>query len=136
NGKVGRAFSFDGVDDNVFVPDSPALAYTDFTYDAWIAPDPSSPAGDNYIICKCAVGHYIPLISITGNPGSHSWRVFVDDVILAAPTVTYNFQHVAVSRQGNIARLYVDGVIQDTQTIGTIHSASGYNLEFGNIPGF
>src|SRR6202043_2124806 len=48
-GEVNLAFKFDGVDDYVLVPDNPSLNYTDFTYDAWIAPDPDSPSGDNYI---------------------------------------------------------------------------------------
>ena len=135
-GEVGQAFSLDGVDDNVLIPDAPSLNYTDFTYDAWIAPDPDSPTGDNYIICKGAVGYYEPLIAIAGGAGAHFWEVFLDDVILYGPSVTYNFEHVAVTREGTTAKLYVDGDLIDTQTVTTANSASGYDLEFGNIPGF
>src|SRR5207244_10858163 len=81
-GKVGQAFSFDGTDDYVLVSDSTSLHYTDFTYDAWIAPDADSPVGDNYIICKGHVSYYEPLLLITGNAGAHFWRVFVDDKVL------------------------------------------------------
>ncbi|PYK40035.1 MAG: hypothetical protein DME49_01985, partial [Verrucomicrobia bacterium] len=62
-GKVGQAFSFDGTDDTVLVSDSNSLHYTDFTYDAWIAPDADSPVGDHYIICKGHAGYYVPLIA-------------------------------------------------------------------------
>src|SRR3989440_1119666 len=135
-GEVAKAFQFDGTDDYVFVSDDPSLHYNDFTYDAWIAPDADSPVGDNYIICKGEVGYYEPLIAISGSAGAHYWHVFVDNVSLNGPNVTYNFQHVAVTRQGTTAKLYVDGVLYDTQTVSSANSADGYDLEFGNIPGF
>ena len=135
-GKVDQAFSFDGADDYVLVSDSSSLHYTDFTYDAWIAPDADSPVGDNYIICKGQVSYYEPLIAISGGAGAHYWHVFVDNVTLSGPNVTYNFQHVAVTRQGTTVKLYVDGVLYDTQTVSSANSADGYNLEFGNITGY
>jgi len=134
-GEVGQGFSFDGVDDYVFVPDSPSLNYTDFTYDAWIAPDPSSPAGDNYIIHKGVNGTYIPLIYIRGPAGAHFWLAIIDGTSLSGSNVSYGFQHVAVTREGNIGRLFVDGVLQDTQTVGT-GSAAGYDLNFGRITNY
>src|SRR2546430_3645223 len=135
-GEVGKAFQFDGSNDFVLVKDDTSLHYTDFTYDVWIAPDADSPVGDNYIICKGQVSYYEPLIAISGGAGAHYWHVFVDNVSLNGPNVTYNFQHVAVTRQGTTAKLYVDGVVYDTQTVSSANSADGYDLEFGNIPGF
>src|SRR5438270_3626579 len=135
-GEIGESFSFDGNDDNVLIKDDASLHYADFTYDAWIAPDADSPEGDNYIICKGAVGTYEPLIAISGSAGAHYWHVFVDNIGLYGPNVTYNFQHVAVTRQGTTVKLYVDGVLYDTQTVSSANSADGYNLEFGNIPGY
>jgi hypothetical protein len=134
-GEVGQGFKFDGVDDYVLVPDNPSLNYTDFTYDAWIAPDPDSPSGDNYIICKGQAGTYLPLIEIRGTAGSHSWQAVVDGTNLFGPTVTYTYQHITVTRSGSVGKLYVDGVLQDTETVGTTPSA-GYDLNFGQIPGF
>ncbi|MDQ3686967.1 MAG: LamG domain-containing protein [Acidobacteriota bacterium] len=44
-GKVGEAFEFDGIDDRVRIPDSPALRFgaSDLTLEAWI----KAPAGTN-----------------------------------------------------------------------------------------
>jgi hypothetical protein len=134
-GEVGKAFSFDGVDDYVAIPDSPLLNYSDFTYDAWIAPDASSPSGDNYIICKGVNGTYLPLIYISGNNGSQYWRVIIDGGTLSGGTVTYGFQHVAVTRQGSTGNLYVDGVLVDTETVGPT-AAGGYQLVLGKIIDF
>jgi hypothetical protein len=135
-GEVGQAFKFNGVNNYVLVPDNSSLNYTDFTYDAWIAPDPDSPVGDNYIICKGQAGTYLPLIYIAGPAGSHYWRVIVDGTNLYGQgTVTYAYQHIAVTRSGSVGQLYVDGVLQDTETVGTTASG-GYDLNFGQIPGF
>jgi hypothetical protein len=38
SGKVGQAFSFDGVDDYLVIPHSPDLNSTTITVDAWIKP--------------------------------------------------------------------------------------------------
>jgi hypothetical protein len=135
-GEVGQAFKFNGVNNYVLVPDNSSLNYNDFTYDAWIAPDPDSPSGDNYIICKGQAGTYLPLIYISGAAGSHYWRIIVDGTNLYGQgTVTYAYQHIAVTRSGSVGMLYVDGVLQDTETVGTTASA-GYDLNFGQIPGF
>src|SRR5207244_7730303 len=37
-GEVGQAFSFDGVNDRVSVPDSPLMHLTRFSLDAWVNP--------------------------------------------------------------------------------------------------
>src|ERR1700730_18291180 len=120
-GEVGQGFNFDGSSGKVTVPDSANLDSADFTYDALIAVDPASPSGDNYIICKGAVSQYYPLIFIQGNTGQHFWRVFLDGGSLAGPanSVTYGFQHIAVTRQGNVGKLYIDGKLVDTETVGT-----------------
>jgi uncharacterized repeat protein (TIGR01451 family) len=129
---VGQAFGFDGNDDYVSFQNSTSIDYTDFTYDAWIAPDPSSPDADNYIICKGATGVYRPLIFIAGYAHAHSWAVYLDGTRLDGGPVTYDYQHVALTRSGTTARLYVDGVLKDTQTVGTT-SAAGYELTVGRI---
>src|SRR5207302_1763973 len=50
-------------------------------------------------------------------------------------SVTYGYQHVAVTRQGTVGKLYVDGVLKDTQTVPT-GTGAGYPLAFGNISNF
>jgi len=138
-GEVGQGFNFDGSSGEVIVPDSPNLDSADFTYDAWIAVDPASPSGDNYIICKGAVAQYYPLIYIQGNTGQHFWRVTlngdVSDLFGPPNSVTYGFQHIAVTRQGTVGKLYIDGTLVDTETVGT-GTGAGFPLAFGNISNF
>jgi hypothetical protein len=139
SGKVGQAFSFNGVNGKVTIPDSAAMHPSDFTYDAWIAVDPSTPAGDSYIICKGAVSQYYPLIYVQGNAGHHYWSMSITG--MSSPlfggndSVTYGYQHIAVTRQGTVGKLYVDGVLKDTQTVST-GTGTGYPLAFGNISDF
>ena len=70
-GEVNQSFSFDGADDYVLVSDSPSLHYTDFTYDAWIA-----PAADT--------AYTMPMIASCGMRVSRCTRVSAK---IAAPTI-------------------------------------------------
>jgi hypothetical protein len=138
-GEVRQAFGFDGSSGKVTIPDSANIDSADFTYDAWVAVDPASPSGDNYIICKGAVSQYYPLIFIQGNAGQHYWRVTLNgsaaDLFGPPNSVTYGYQHIAVTRQGTVGQLYIDGKLVDTETVGT-GTGSGFPLALGNISNF
>ena len=119
----------------MLIPDAASLDYADFTYDAWIAPDLDSLSSDNYIIHKGLVNLYLPLIYMKGNAGAHEWTAIVDGVSLNGGPVTYDYQHIALTRSGSTGQLYVDGVLMDTQTVGT-GSAATYDLALGRITTF
>ena len=51
-GKVDQAFSFDGTVDSVIVAHGPSLNVTDFTFDAWVKPNRTTPGQWQGIITK------------------------------------------------------------------------------------
>jgi len=50
DGKVGRAFSFDGIDDHVVGPSSAIIGGAQATYMAWVKPGASPTAGSYYAL--------------------------------------------------------------------------------------
>jgi len=136
-GKVGQAFSFDGVDDHVDVADDPSISLTSLTVDAWINLDESIgasvPGGSMSIVSKWtnfAVGNIsfnneflfiVPVIS--GNPfiafaksknGRHDQDPAPDTnkaVTGTTPLTKGAWHHVAVTYDGStgVATLYLDG---------------------------
>jgi hypothetical protein len=111
-GKVGNAFSFDGLDDYIEVADSPVWDLKDFTVAAWIK---TSAAGDFHRI-----------ISHQDDPSSNHWGMRLAGSFLgihssldgigtftAGPAINDGeFHHVAAVRDTAAGKwfLYVDGV--------------------------
>jgi hypothetical protein len=107
-GAIGRAFELDGLNDRIDVPDSPSLRPQRFTLAAWVRVD--VPLEWACILCK----QY-------GSGGANSYSLWLNNGILqggmfgfaeaAAPSafLVGKVQHVAVSWDGAIIRLYIDG---------------------------
>jgi hypothetical protein len=131
---VGQVFSFDGVDDFVDVPDTPALHVitTAVTVDAWINPQ-ESPFGEDWIFARRD-----PLISegislYVNNGGFLITSLQTTDVGTeigsAVPVIKFGqWQHVAVTADtatGQV-RLYVNGKGVATQVVsGSSQPISG-----------
>jgi hypothetical protein len=130
---VGPAFSFDGTNSYVQVPDAPALRPTNFTIEVWVrfsgldSAGSGSPAGDQYLVFKqnalssnfegfaltktrIATGDVFSLVisSATGQ------AVSVQSTTLLATGVWY---HVAAARDGNFMQLYVNGPVVVTRPL-------------------
>jgi CSLREA domain-containing protein len=124
-GKVGQAFSFDGVNDNVSLPN---IVYgSSFSVDAWIKTN-TVPAG---------LGTIIDEIGATTNEGfqcqvsaepTHVGQVrfyLSDDTntVITYSTALVNdgvFHHVACVKNGNTAEVYVDGVLSGTGNVSSV----------------
>jgi hypothetical protein len=117
-GKTGTAFSLDGVNDYVGVPDSASLRPSVLTLSAWV--NPTSTTGVNGIILKGANGSS-PL-GVNGNSygiylvnGKLSYIVSAGSVNAyyyegLGPTVpTSQWSHVAMTYDGSTMRLYLNG---------------------------
>jgi len=132
-GLVGQAFSFDGVDDFVDVPDTPALhaITTAVTVDAWINPQ-KSRVFDDWIFARRD-----PLVSegislFVNNEGFLVTTMQTDvssGIASAVPVIQFNgqWQHVAVTADtatGQV-RLYLNGKPVPLQVSGGSPTPSG-----------
>ena len=133
-GKIGQAFSFDGVDDYVQVSNSPLLEPQNITVDAWVrSSDPGSYA---YILSKgasaCTAGSYA---FYTGGSGGLIFYIFNGSTYVLSPNAGSaiwdgNWHHVAGTFDGSYVRLYVDGIAIGSGTSTSI--TIGYGLPTTN----
>jgi hypothetical protein len=141
-GKIGQAFSFDGVDDFVEVPDSSSWDFGtgNFSVGGWFKGDalPSFPyatfigrntgTGDgwgdiDWNIHILANGKPEFQASNNGSPG----------VTLSAPTnvVDNQWHHIAVTRTGNRFDIYIDGISEANITSVIIVRNTANPVRFG-----
>ncbi len=124
-GAIGQAFRFDGSNDYVEVSDSGSLDITSaITITAWINP---SEISSRRIVDKITAGSgdgY--LLDIFGG----NLRMIVDSRIFQAPAVlsTGSFQHVAGVYDGQIIRLYVNGIESGSFDFGSVAAIPTNNL--------
>ena len=145
-GKVGQAFSFDGIDDNIVVPNSPSLDITgnQLTIEAWINLN-SSFSGFNQIVS---------MATNTSFPAGRKYGLFIDPggqlgfevnstngyigSIPGGSVPTNTLVHVAGTYDGSTVTFYINGVPTSTQALtGNIVPSSG-NFVIGQfaITGF
>ena len=109
-GKVGMAFSLDGVNDNVSVPDSPAFHFTNaMSVQGWIK---TTGGFDRYIATKHEDALYFAVGG--GNVAPHKlsfWLNAVSSSWFAGSTSVDDGQwhHVAATYDGATMKVYVDG---------------------------
>ena len=128
-GKVGQAFSFDGVNDVVSVPDNPSLTLGagPFSIDLWvkfnllagrepfIAHDEGGGNTNKWIFWYDAVGEQLPgpaLRFAINGPGIGP----VDTIFAPWNPNTGQWYHVGVTRNGSTYTLYIDGLAVTTAT--------------------
>ena len=132
SGKVGQAFSFDGSDDGLLVPDVPALNFgegADFSLDAWIrlTPNAPTPSTNHFTILSkrfaptdTAKPTGFELFLFEGKLGfqladDSEANGFYQNFIATTPDLRDgNFHHVAATLDRGVVdggRLFVDGQI-------------------------
>ena len=144
-GLVDQAFSMDGADDYVLVPDSASLDLTDqFTLDAWINPSGLHSAGPTSgpLISKIggAGGNNGYQLGIRGNnaemfcefnAAGEPWPTNALIVTLPSAIPMGQWSHVACVYDNADLKIYVDGVLVGTQAIGAksvVNSASNVRI--------
>jgi hypothetical protein len=138
-GKVGQAFSFDGVDDFVEIPHNrgrnnpPRITLT-----AWIKPD-SVKAGSRIIskdssATTCApptVNYSLEVRGLQGNKADFFFTTgdkVLHELVGTSVIPTGVFTHVAASYDGSTAKIYVNGVLENSLVV------SGTSLAKSNAP--
>lgn len=127
-GKVGQAFSLDGVNDYVTVANHSSLnGFSSATIDAWIRLNATS--GRQAIVSKTPAGEYYLLINngkLSFENNNVSSDVFTGTTMLSAAV----WYHVAVTYDGSNTRLYVNGV-EDGIQAGIWAAANSQSLSIG-----
>lgn len=140
SGKVGQAFSLDGVDDFVSVPNATSLQLQDFTIDAWIKLTGSVTGWPKSL---AAFGQYGYAFAIDG--GTYTGGALRSLVLsktgasqINGPVVPGDgaWHHVAVSKAGSSVTFYIDGVGSATSysVFFTFNGAAGGDFAIGTNP--
>jgi beta-galactosidase len=132
-GIVGKALTFDGVNDNVDCGNNAAFDITEqITLSAWVNPNdagngqhnPYVGKGDTAYALKHASGNSIEFFIYDG--GWHTANASVDD------SFNGDWHHVAGTYDGLEAKTYVDGILGATNAhVGAI-AVQTHNLTMGN----
>lgn len=128
NGKVGRAFSFDGADDHASVPNSPSLNVIgdQLTLEAWV--NPTTVSGDRQILS---------MASSTGIPNGRKYGLFIQNGFLGFEVRTANGYYGTMPTTGAITPgvwTHVAGVYDGSQVIWYFNGvAAGNSPLTGNI---
>jgi hypothetical protein len=121
-GKIGKAFSLNGINNYVNLGPAAAPALGDFTLHAWVSTDPALNTGEKRIVgfddINLPVGRqYYDLKSSSpftcgGASGRPALQISTGGSQICAPSpLTAGFHHLAGVRAGSALLLYVDGVL-------------------------
>ena len=130
SGKVGQAFSFDGLNDFVSVssPSGIPIGNSTYTISAWIRPDTFGTFGivgwGNY-----GNTNQVNAFRLTASGLVNYW--WSNDLYASAPDLTDgNFHHVAAMFDGTTRSIFVDGnlVTSDTPVGHNVPNASNFRI--------
>src|SRR6266850_364756 len=147
-GKVGTAFSFDGTNGYVEIPDSATLRPTNLTIEAWVrfssldsAGSGGSPAGDQYIVFRqnTRSSDFEGFdLSKTRVGASDVFRFLIASAsgqtaeIHSSTTITTGlWYHVAAVRGSNFTQIHVNGVLERGTNVTFAQDYGNFPLYFG-----
>ena len=144
-GEVGQAFSFDGTNGYVQIPDSDALKPANVTIEAWVWLDPNLPSnnGGEQIVFKKNTstawfeGYSLSKTTINNGDGTYSDRFQFcvsragDQVAINSQTIAQRgvWYHVGATYDGNQSILYINGVAE-------VSATPGFALDYDTDPVF
>ncbi|NCC23170.1 MAG: LamG domain-containing protein [Alphaproteobacteria bacterium] len=145
---ISGGLDFDGTDDHVSVADNPALDLTStVSVSAWIKADSlTTGTEENRIVFKGGGGHGDNLYTLEVNNGiiafalhgfapgvDSSACVATDDFCVRGVTTvsTGTWYHVAGTYDGNVAKVYVNGVEDGSNIFTNTGTANSYPLNIG-----
>ena len=139
-GQVGKALSFDGVDDYVEVPDSDSLDITDaITIEAWIKPQNIAGGTEWHHVVDKGDSYGLSIYNtkeirflLAGTTGTDWWNTG----IYASEDV---WQHIVATYDGSQRKIYVNGVekasISDSGSIDSLTNVLAIGADSPNPPG-
>jgi lysophospholipase L1-like esterase len=141
-GLVGSAFSFDGTNASVQIPDCAAFHGTNLTIECWVrfasldsAGSGGSPPGDQYIVFKqnSLSGNFEGFDLSKTRDGNDFFRFMVSfskgtaQVLSSTAISTGTWYHVAAVRGSNFISLYVNGQLQNQTGVA-------FPQDYGTLP--
>jgi len=117
DGKVGKALSFDGINDYVRIPDSDSLDITeDLTIAAWVKTSQTGRPSDIFCNLRQVSPHdgYALEITSTGNVRFYSQE---KDLVSKGKINTGTWKYVVVVLSGTTATIYIDGAFDNSGTV-------------------
>jgi parallel beta-helix repeat protein len=141
-GIAGSGLGFDG-DDLVEIPDSSSLNPSEITVETWVSFDRLAYGGgysstdDQMLVCKGGWPRAGSYRLWQAGPNS-SFQVLYFDVgpgtYVGSPELvlqTNRWYHIAGTYDGNVIKLYLDGVLQVSKSIGSVPVGNAEPLYFG-----
>ena len=123
SGKYGKALSFDGVNDYVDAGNNASLNLPkDFSLEAWIKPAAVPSGNGGGIITKASdysLGNSYNLFIDSQKPVFHWTNSDGTKYTTSAATTSIQvntWMHLVVTKEGNTAKLYVNSILEDTDT--------------------
>ncbi len=148
-GGIGLALDFDGVADTITVPNSPTLQLPTFTIGLWLKVDKPAIVGLDLARYRQAtilrrgwavgaVNYSLTVNRVTGQFGAYSsFNGANKDIAADGNLFDDQWHHVAYSYDGSTQRIYVDGALRQSVTLGLPVAASPQQLDINlGYPGF
>jgi YD repeat-containing protein len=144
-GRVSGAFSFDGTNDTVQVAAHSALDVGQgggLTIEFWMNPTDVTRNGrmigwhSGLAASGTNFGVNVQMLGRTVNAQIYDLAGVAHDVNLASVLTNNTWSHVAVTydRAAGQGRIYFNGVLRMTVSVGSYTARTGYRLFFGNVP--
>jgi RHS repeat-associated protein len=139
-GKVGQAFSFNGLDQSVEIPYAPALASTTFTIEAWVNPSGQVSwwLGQAFIFGQ-AYGRQLVVrtgcqgLSVAVQVLTSPWNIYQVDSSGEIPIGEWT--HLVGTWDGTSLSLYINGALDQQVTPGIVPWDSDCSFSIGGING-
>ncbi|MCP4853691.1 MAG: hypothetical protein GY903_04270 [Fuerstiella sp.] len=146
DGQIGQAFSFDGVDDRVLIPDSLSLQITgSITIEAWVRVDSTPVSGHGLILFRGDDRGGLDPYQLTTSDGRIRFSIssLTSSSTVEAPVPVGEFAYVAATLDDSSGELslYLNGVLMAQMTttarpFGALDPASNPSIGIGNHGGY